>query len=120
MLPFAKGTWGGEWHPDFAPQPGDIDVKEHWGSSGFARYRVIWEVSVTPDGEGVCLFANHVRVYATDHFASLLRERGVPFAAVAAGAQETVDEHNAEEAPLFAKNVEAKALASVWGAMSGI
>lgn len=34
---FAKGTWGGEWHPDFAPQPGDIIVKEHWGGSGFAN-----------------------------------------------------------------------------------
>ncbi len=34
---FAKGTWGGEWHPDFAPQPGDIIVKEHWGQSGFAN-----------------------------------------------------------------------------------
>jgi nicotinamidase-related amidase len=34
---FAKGSWGGEWHPDFAPQPGDIVVKEHWGSSGFAN-----------------------------------------------------------------------------------
>lgn len=34
---FAKGTWGGEWHPDFAPQPGDVIVKEHWGASGFAN-----------------------------------------------------------------------------------
>lgn len=34
---FAKGSWGGEWHPDFAPQPGDVVVKEHWGSSGFAN-----------------------------------------------------------------------------------
>jgi nicotinamidase-related amidase len=34
---FAKGTWGGEWHPDFAPQPGDTIVKEHWGGSGFAN-----------------------------------------------------------------------------------
>jgi nicotinamidase-related amidase len=34
---FAKGSWGGEWHPDFAPKPGDIVVKEHWGSSGFAN-----------------------------------------------------------------------------------
>lgn len=34
---FAKGSWGGEWHPDFAPQPSDIIVKEHWGSSGFAN-----------------------------------------------------------------------------------
>ncbi len=34
---FAKGTWGGEWHPDFVPHQGDIIVKEHWGASGFAN-----------------------------------------------------------------------------------
>lgn len=34
---FAKDSWGGEWHPDFAPQPGDLVAKEHWGSSGFAN-----------------------------------------------------------------------------------
>ncbi|MDP3859778.1 MAG: isochorismatase family cysteine hydrolase [Stagnimonas sp.] len=34
---FAKGSWGGDWHPDFAPRPGDIVVKEHWGASGFAN-----------------------------------------------------------------------------------
>jgi nicotinamidase-related amidase len=34
---FAKGTWGGEWHPDFVPQPGDILIKEHWAQSGFAN-----------------------------------------------------------------------------------
>ena len=34
---FARGEWGGEWHPDFTPKPGDIVVAEHWGSSGFAN-----------------------------------------------------------------------------------
>lgn len=34
---FAKGSWGGEWYPEFAPERGDIIVKEHWGSSGFAN-----------------------------------------------------------------------------------
>ncbi|WP_298928215.1 isochorismatase family cysteine hydrolase [uncultured Ramlibacter sp.] len=34
---FAVGTWGGEWHPDFQPQPGDVMVQEHWASSGFAN-----------------------------------------------------------------------------------
>ena len=33
----AEGSWGGEWHPDFAPQPGDVVVKEHWSASGFAN-----------------------------------------------------------------------------------
>jgi len=37
MQSFAKGSWGGEWHPDFAPQEGDIIIKEHWGQSGFAN-----------------------------------------------------------------------------------
>jgi nicotinamidase-related amidase len=34
---FARGEWGGDWHPEFAPKPGDIVVKEHWGQSGFAN-----------------------------------------------------------------------------------
>jgi nicotinamidase-related amidase len=34
---FEKGGWGGDWHPDFIPEEGDIIVKEHWGSSGFAN-----------------------------------------------------------------------------------
>ena len=37
LKPFAKDTWGGEWYPDFAPQPGDIIIKEHWAQSGFAN-----------------------------------------------------------------------------------
>jgi nicotinamidase-related amidase len=27
---FARGEWGGDWHPDFAPKQGDIVVHEHW------------------------------------------------------------------------------------------
>jgi nicotinamidase-related amidase len=34
---FARGEWGGEWHPDFTPKAGDTVVLEHWGSSGFAN-----------------------------------------------------------------------------------
>ncbi|MBB6186647.1 isochorismatase family cysteine hydrolase [Rhodanobacter sp. MP7CTX1] len=34
---FARGEWGGEWHPDFTPKAGDTIVHEHWGSSGFAN-----------------------------------------------------------------------------------
>jgi nicotinamidase-related amidase len=33
----ARGSWGGEWHPDFAPREGDIIIKEHWAQSGFAN-----------------------------------------------------------------------------------
>jgi nicotinamidase-related amidase len=37
MQLFATGSWGGEWHADFAPQSGDIIAKEHWGGSSFAN-----------------------------------------------------------------------------------
>lgn len=32
---FAKGSWGGEFHPDFQVQEGDVVATEHWASSGF-------------------------------------------------------------------------------------
>jgi nicotinamidase-related amidase len=35
-LAFERGAFGGEWYAPFAPQPGDVIVQEHWGSSGFA------------------------------------------------------------------------------------
>lgn len=34
---FELDTWGGTFHPAFMPQDGDVVVKEHWGSSGFAN-----------------------------------------------------------------------------------
>ena len=34
---FEYGTWGGEFRPEFEPQPGDVVASEHWGSSGFAN-----------------------------------------------------------------------------------
>jgi len=37
IMLFAAGTWGGEWHPEFGPKPGDIVIKEHWAQSGFAN-----------------------------------------------------------------------------------
>ena len=34
---FEVGSWGGEFNPEFGPQPGDVIVKEHWAQSGFAN-----------------------------------------------------------------------------------
>ena len=34
---FAADTWGGTFHPDFQPEPGEIVASEHWLSSGFAN-----------------------------------------------------------------------------------
>ncbi len=37
MMPFQVGSWGGEFSPEFGPQPGDIVIHEHWAQSGFAN-----------------------------------------------------------------------------------
>jgi len=34
---FARGEWGGEFHAELTPKPGDIIASEHWGQSGFAN-----------------------------------------------------------------------------------
>ncbi|MEU7763981.1 isochorismatase family cysteine hydrolase [Nocardia sp. NPDC049190] len=34
---FARGTIGGEFHPDFQPADGEVIVQEHWAQSGFAN-----------------------------------------------------------------------------------
>ncbi|MGW0803302.1 isochorismatase family cysteine hydrolase [Nonomuraea sp. NPDC002799] len=34
---FARGTWGGEFHPDLQVRAGDVVVHEHWAQSGFAN-----------------------------------------------------------------------------------
>jgi len=34
---FARGSWGGEFHPDFQPRAGEVVVTEHWAQSGFAN-----------------------------------------------------------------------------------
>src|SRR5260370_34877393 len=36
-MAFAVDTWGGEWHPEFGPKPGDGVVHEHWAQNGFAN-----------------------------------------------------------------------------------
>jgi nicotinamidase-related amidase len=34
---FGVDTWGGEWHPEFGPKPGDVVALEHWAQNGFAN-----------------------------------------------------------------------------------
>ena len=34
---FGEGMWGGDWHPELVPQPGDAVIQQHWGQNGFAN-----------------------------------------------------------------------------------
>ncbi|TCC88524.1 cysteine hydrolase [Pedobacter frigiditerrae] len=37
LMLFEKGSWGAEFHPDLAPQEGDLVAQNHWTASGFAN-----------------------------------------------------------------------------------
>jgi nicotinamidase-related amidase len=34
---FGEGMWGGDWHPELVPQPGDVVIQQHRGQNGFAN-----------------------------------------------------------------------------------
>ncbi len=34
---FGEGMWGGDWHSELVPQPGDVVIQQHWGQNGFAN-----------------------------------------------------------------------------------
>jgi nicotinamidase-related amidase len=36
IQPFARGSWGADFHPDLQPQPGDIVAHDHWLHDGFS------------------------------------------------------------------------------------
>jgi len=34
---FEDGAWGGQFHAEFGPKPGDVIAMEHWAQNGFAN-----------------------------------------------------------------------------------
>jgi hypothetical protein len=60
-------------------------------------------------------FTNSVEVRSTPGYLEALEKRGVPFAKASEAAQPALSAHNAEETPLFARDIEHKALANRWG-----
>ncbi|MBK5150089.1 hypothetical protein PQR37_24575 [Paraburkholderia nemoris] len=55
-----------------------------------------------------------MEVRSTPGYLELLEKRGVPFAKASELAQQALSAHNAEETPLFAMDIERKALARRW------
>jgi alpha-D-ribose 1-methylphosphonate 5-triphosphate synthase subunit PhnH len=76
---------------------------------------VIWAFTVDAIDSGTTKFTNIVEVRTAPGYVEELDKRGVPFATASEAAQRALSAHNAEETPLFAKDIESKALAKRWG-----
>lgn len=76
---------------------------------------VIWSFNADAIDADTTRLTNSVEVRSTPDYLEALEQRGVSFAAASAVAQQALTAHNAEETPLFAGNIERKALAKRWG-----
>jgi hypothetical protein len=76
---------------------------------------VIWAFTVDAVDSGTTKFTNVVEVRTAPGYLEELDKRGLPFATASEAAQRALSAHNAEETPLFAKDIESKALANRWG-----
>lgn len=76
---------------------------------------VIWSFNVDAIDADTTRLTNSVEVRSAPGYLEALEKRGVPFAKASEFAQQALTAHNAEETPLFAKDIEGKALAKRWG-----
>jgi hypothetical protein len=76
---------------------------------------VIWMFTADVIDTGTVRFTNSVEVRSTPRYLETLEKRGAPFAKASEAAQHALSAHNAEETPLFARDIEHKALAKRWG-----
>ena len=81
---------------------------------GRTLWQVIWQVSVRAIDANSSEFTNHFEVEATEGFLALLQSHGVTLEQIAPVAQQKADEHNEEETPLFAADIERKARQGSW------
>lgn len=76
---------------------------------------VIWMFTAEVIDAGTTRFTNSVEVRSAPGYLEALEQRGVPFARASEAAQQALRAHNAEETPLFARDIEHKAAGKRWG-----
>jgi hypothetical protein len=80
-----------------------------------AKVVVIWMFTADAIDADTTTFTNSVEVRSAPGYLEALERRGVPFAKASEAAQQALRAHNAEETPLFARDIEHKALSKRWG-----
>jgi len=118
---FAVGSWGGEWHPDFSPQPGDVMTKEHW-SSGFAgtdldlqlKQHGVDRIVLIGMIANTCLEATGRYGMELGYHVTLVRD------ATAAFSREAMHAAHAVNGPTFAHSiVDTHELLAAWSSLAG-
>lgn len=87
-----------------------VSVSDAISPAGRTTVQVKWELRVKPIDNEHCEFSNEITAIATDEFLAFIEAHHISFEEAAAARQQASGAHNLEEAPLFAKSIEKKAL----------
>jgi len=104
---FGEGMWGGDWHPDLTPEPGDVIIQQHWGQNGFTntdldlqlKQRGIEKIIVVGVLANICVEGTARCGAELGYHVTLVRDATAAFSAEAMRAAHEID------APTFAHAV---------------
>ncbi|MDP5202216.1 hypothetical protein [Flavobacterium sp. DG2-3] len=90
-------------------------VSDSFSALGNTTLYVKWELKVKKLSDSSCELSNHVVISLTEHFIKSLQNAGVSdFEPIRITMKNNLEEHNKEETPFFAKNIQEKALSGIW------
>lgn len=90
-------------------------VSDSLSPAGRTTLGISWELKIEKISDSSCTFSNHVIISLTDNFLELLKKSNISdLEPIRTGMMLNLKAHNEEETPLFAKNIEYKALAGIW------
>jgi hypothetical protein len=90
-------------------------VSDSLSPLGRTTLMIKWELKVKKRSDSSSELSNHVMISLTEHFLQLLREAGISdLEPIRSGMKDNLEAHNKEETPLFAVNIEKKALSGIW------
>lgn len=89
-----------------------VSLSDTFGPGVFDQDRsdVVWEFSVELIDEVTCRFTNHVRTSAVPGWENALQRQGISLEEAQKRTHDYLVAHNAEETPLFAKDIQNKAI----------
>jgi hypothetical protein len=90
-------------------------ISDSFSIAGRTKLGIIWELKINRLSESSCEFSNHVVVSLTADFLDLLTKANITdLEPIQNNMHQNLKAHNEEETPLFAKDIEKKALNGIW------
>ena len=90
-------------------------LSDSFTDAGPTKLGVTWELTTAPLTDRSCELSNRVIIRSTPAFSESLEQAGVvDLEPVKARMAKSTGDHNREETPLFARDIENKALQGVW------